>query len=158
MEVTHLSTNKKRTIISLLLLIAVSLFFVAFHKNRDSYLSYPKIGASINGKFLNLYVADTELREEKGLGGVKYLPESEGMFFEFDREDFWSIWMKDMFIPIDVIWLNENNEVVYVVPNMRPEDYPHIYTPSVLTRYVIEVNAGFVEKNKIKMGQKFDVE
>ncbi len=153
-----MGVNKKRTIISLLFLVTISFFFVAFHRGGDSYLNYPKTITNINGRSLNLYIADTEKRQEQGLGGVKSLKDDSGMFFKFANEDFWSIWMKDMFIPIDVLWLNEKHEVVYIVPNMRPEDYPHIYTPSTLSKYVIEVNKGFVEKNSIKVGQKFYIE
>lgn len=149
--------NLNKNILAVIILGAVALIYMLSSTGDTTFSGYQKKSAKINNKEITLYLANTEKRQELGLGGTKELKRDAGMLFLFDKDDFWSIWMKDMLIPIDVIWLNEKYEVIYIVPNMRPEDYPKIYTPSTLARYVIEVNSGFVKENSIEIGQKFEI-
>ena len=60
--------------------------------------------------------------------------------------------MKEMNFPIDIIWLDENLKIVAIKENAMTESYPEVFTPSTPARYVLEVPAGFVQKNKISVG------
>jgi uncharacterized membrane protein (UPF0127 family) len=74
------------------------------------------------------------------------------MLFVFDRPDTYSFWMKDMNFPIDIIWLSSDMKVVYTKKNARPELYPEIYIPKEKAKYVLEVVAGFSDKNNLQEG------
>lgn len=97
-------------------------------------------------------VADTEASREQGLSGTITLPPTVVKLFVFDHNDRWSFWMKDMHYPIDIIWLNENHQVVYLVPNVTPDSYPETFIPPLPARYVIETAAGLSATHHIIPG------
>jgi uncharacterized membrane protein (UPF0127 family) len=102
-------------------------------------------------------VADNRADRMKGLSGVKDLKENHGLFFIFEESDTHGIWMKDMNFSIDVIWFNDFGEVVYIVENMSPDSYPKVYKPDSKSKFILELNAGFVKKNNIKIGDSIDL-
>ncbi len=65
----------------------------------------------INDKVFKVQCADTEELREKGLQGVKEMPENEGMLFIFDEPTTAAFWMKDTLIPLDIIYIDEYGEV-----------------------------------------------
>jgi uncharacterized protein len=102
--------------------------------------------------------ADTEANRQRGLSGIMNMPADQGMLFVFaNKQTMPSFWMKDMKIPLDFIWIS-NGRVAEIFPNVpapadkTPDNQLKIYTPSEPIDYVLEVNAGFSEKNLIKVG------
>ncbi|MDP2909631.1 MAG: DUF192 domain-containing protein, partial [bacterium] len=86
--------------------------------------------------------------------GGESLEEDAGMLFVFDKEDFYSFWMKNTLMPLDMIWINENNKIVYIQKNARPcetEKCQNYATPEK-AKYVLEINAGLADKYGIKIG------
>ena len=58
-----------------------------------------------------------------------------------------------MNFPIDIIWLDKDKKVVYIVKNAPPESYPYEqFEPKEEVRYVLEVAAGTVQQKKITIG------
>jgi len=106
-----------------------------------------------NHKFYAMVVSTPEARE-KGLSGKDKLGRNQAMFFVFEKPEIVSIWMKDMKFPIDIIWIDENLHVIYIKEKATPESFPEIFNPPSEAMYVLEVNAGFVEKNKIEVGDR----
>ena len=106
----------------------------------------------IGNKEYKVQVARTEEEKEKGLQGVTELPEDEGMLFDFSNEvGSISMWMKDTLIPLDIVFINDDEEVVYVgegVPNTETQ----ITVQNVA--YVLEVNSG----SGIQEGDELDFE
>jgi len=101
-----------------------------------------------------VYLADTEEKRIKGLGGLASIPRGYGMFFVFDAPDYQSIWMKDTLFSIDIIWIDENSKIVHIEKNISPDTYPKIFTAPVKARYVLELNAGMSEYYGLKTGGK----
>lgn len=102
-------------------------------------------------------VADTESKRQLGLMFRKTMPENQGMLFVFEREDKYSFWMKNMRISLDIIWLNKDKRIVDISLNVPPcEDSCAGLIPKEKAKYVLEVNAGFVEGNMVKAGDKVD--
>ena len=97
-------------------------------------------------------IAKTTAELTMGLSGRPTLAENSGLFFIFPNSGIHGIWMKDMNFPIDIIWLDENYQIVFIKENAMPKSYPEVFTPSTPARYVLEVLAGFVQKNKIFVG------
>ena len=103
----------------------------------------------INNKEYKVKEAKTEEEKRKGLQGVKELPENEGMLFYFDPDDSITMWMDKTEIPLDIVFINENQEVTKV-HHGTPNDKTQILSPE--TAYVLEVN----QNSGIKVGD--DVE
>jgi uncharacterized membrane protein (UPF0127 family) len=100
-------------------------------------------------------IADSPQEREKGLSGTRELREDQAMLFVYDTDDKWSIWMKDMNYPIDILWLDSQKKVVYVVKNAPPESYPYEkFTSKEDARYVLELPAGTVGKKSIGVGDE----
>lgn len=99
-----------------------------------------------------IYIANTEEKITKGLGGLSSIPADYGMFFIFDHSDYQNIWMKDMLFPIDIIWIDENNKIVHIEKNISPVTYPKIFTASVKARFVLELSAGMSSVYDLKVG------
>lgn len=110
----------------------------------------------VSGKHISLMVVDSQEEREKGLGGMESLPENSAMLFIFQNEDIYNIWMKDMKFPIDIIWLNSSKKIVAIEENISPDTYPEIFSPGEKSFYVLETNAGFVEKNNLLTGNTLD--
>lgn len=105
----------------------------------------------IGNKEYKVQVARTEEEKEKGLQGVTELPEDEGMLFYFDPPEDVSMWMKDTLIPLDIVFINDDEEVVYV-----GEGVPNTETQMTVQNvaYVLEVNSG----SGIQEGDELDFE
>lgn len=97
------------------------------------------ITIKVGDKEYNVQEARTEEEKEKGLQGVTELPENEGVLFYFDPPEDVSMWMKDTSIPLDIVFINDDEEVVYV-----GEGIPNSETQMTVqnTAYVLEVNSG----------------
>lgn len=106
---------------------------------------------------LNVELALTPQQRAQGLMFRKNLPRDRGMLFVFEDDDYWIFWMKDTYVPLDMIWLNADKKVVHIVRDIQPvkegENLPR-YIPNEAARYVLEAKAGFCEKNHIKPGDK----
>lgn len=98
-------------------------------------------------------IADDNAERTKGLSGETQLASNEALLFDFETEARWGIWMKDMKIPIDIIWLNEDKEVVYIIKQAPAElGTSKTYAPEEPARYVLETRAGAAQANGIKVG------
>lgn len=93
--------------------------------------------------------AKTEEEKLKGLQNIKELPKDEGMLFYFDPDDQISMWMDKTYIPLDIIFINDDQEVTKVYHG-KPQDKTLVSSPN--TAYVLEVNQG----SGIKVGDELD--
>lgn len=115
-----------------------------------------KINAKISRTNYSLEVAKTQQAQEKGLSNLRKLDKNSGMIFVFDEPGYNAFWMKDTYIPLTVIWLNEDLEIVDR-QNMNVEDDPAnpqiSYSPISAAKYAIEIN----QSTNIKVGQTVDI-
>lgn len=98
-------------------------------------------------------VADTPSSQAKGLSGHRPLLENTGMLFIFSQLTMPGFWMKDMNFPLDIVWIS-GGKVVDILENLAPDDSPNrkVYYPKQMIDGVLEVAAGSVLKNNIKIG------
>ncbi len=103
-------------------------------------------------------VADTESKRQLGLMFREGMPENKGMLFVFAEEGRHSFWMKNMKFPLDIIWIGEALRVAQIKTNVQPcKDSCESIAVQAKAKYVLEVNAGFAEKNRIKIGDTIEV-
>lgn len=106
------------------------------------------------GKSIRVELAVTDEEKQRGLGGREALSDGEGMLFIFDKDAIYPFWMKDMSIPIDIVWIAADGSVVYVLPNLSPSTYPAAFASKDPARYVLELAAGWSERHGLKVGDK----
>lgn len=110
---------------------------------------------SIGSTTISVEVADTHEERMQGLSGRTALAEGRGMLFVFEGEGDWAIWMKDMHFPIDIIWADSDGKIITIARSVAPETYPNAFYPGTPTAlYVLEVPAGFSDKNGIAEGMQ----
>jgi uncharacterized protein len=112
----------------------------------------PAMPVYVGNSVVQVVVVSTEKAKQKGLGGRTHLDEGEGMLFFFDNEDIYPFWMKDMQFPIDIIWIAADGTIVDMWQNASPDTYPNAYHPRAKSKYVLEVYAGFAQKNNLHEG------
>lgn len=102
-------------------------------------------------------ISDTESKRKLGLMLRKSLADNQGMLFVFEQEEQHSFWMKNMQIPLDIIWIDKDKRIVDIQTDVPPcKDSCSGIMPQEKAQYVLEVNAGFVEKNKVRVGDRVD--
>lgn len=94
---------------------------------------------NISDKQYKCKEAKTEEERKKGLQEIEQLPEDEGMLFYFDYPQEVSMWMDQVNIPLDIIFINEDQEVIAVRKGI-PESEKRIIIPNTI--YVVELNKG----------------
>uniref|UniRef100_A0A7J3VUF3 DUF192 domain-containing protein n=1 Tax=Caldiarchaeum subterraneum TaxID=311458 RepID=A0A7J3VUF3_CALS0 len=111
----------------------------------------------IDGVKVFVELADTAEKRSQGLSDRDRLEEGWGMLFVFEKPGIYSFWMYWMRFPLDIIWVDAEGRVVYLVEKAPPcqvnEPCPS-YTPSAEAVHVLEVRAGFVEENRIRLGSR----
>lgn len=107
-------------------------------------------------------IADTPDKRAVGLGDKRNLASDSGMLFVFPEESIYSFWMKGLAFPLDFLWIRDNKvvDLTLNVPPQAPgqpdEELP-IYQPKEPVDQVLEVHAGFVEKNGVVIGDMIQV-
>ena len=132
----------------------------------------------VNKATLLLEIADTDPARLQGLIGREKLEENSGMLFDFEEPGYYSMWMKGMTFPLDMVFLNNKHKVIVLAPDRSAMDEKLITPCSVefekansknknavykewenkyskpenSTRYVLELPAGTIKKNNIMVG------
>ena len=102
---------------------------------------------------LNVEVAKTKYERKKGLMFREKLHKNHGMLFIFPKEDIVNMWMKNTLIPLDIIFISKKKKIVDVKKNAKNLSNS-VITSNIKSKYVLEVNAGLIEKLKIKIGDE----
>jgi len=107
------------------------------------------------------FIAELALaREEKrqGLMFRKSLEENRGMLFVYEKEEMRSFWMKNVLIPLDIIWLDQDKKVVHISENAQPclELPCPSLKPNSPVKYVFEINGGLASEIGLVVGDKLE--
>lgn len=133
--------------------VVVSLAVIAGGAFLAWKMSDEQASLQLHGQRYHITVLRTPDELQKGLSDSESLPEGQAMVFAFPRDEKWGIWMKDMNYPIDIVWLDSGRTVVHLVKNAQPSSYPSTtFSPSVNSRYVIELPSGTIERTGIAIG------
>lgn len=106
-----------------------------------------KIG---DGVFLTK-IAKTQSDRDKGLNGNK-LGSDQALLLVYDSDDRWPVTMQYSPMPLDLVWLNSDKQVVHIIKNVPMDSAPYtIYTPKNPARYVLLLPAGTVDQKSIDL-------
>ena len=126
-------------------------------------VEFPRGTIKIDDKVLEVQIADTEPRRVRGLMFQNQLPYNEGMIFVFNESGIYSLWMLNMQFSLDMIWFDENGNVVHIEQDIPPcKSATEIMacqsiTPSGQAKYILEVTSGFVKEFGITKESKLEI-
>ena len=98
-------------------------------------------------------MATTDAEREKGLMYRKELPDGKGMLFDFSPEQQISMWMKNTFISLDMIFIRADGRILRIAENTEPQSLA-IISSGGLAKGVLEVIAGTAQKYGIAPGDR----
>ncbi len=130
----------------------VVILFVGFALYYQSHPLVSKV--RIRNTVIITEVAVTEAQKQKGLAGRSFLADDRGMLFPYDHKEQYNFWMRGMQIPLDFIWI-DGNHIVDITENVPPPKGTEplgIVKPHVEVNKVLEVNAGTIQRNGIRIG------
>lgn len=111
-----------------------------------------------DGFVVQARIADTPKKAEKGLMFVKQLPPDQGMLFVFDGEEERFFWMKNTWVDLDILFLDEQGKINQLHQRV-PRTYA--YTPRAEIpvvrgegKYVVELAAGTAQRHGLKLADK----
>lgn len=139
-------------------LLIISLIFIAVSMNNEKE---KQSQVCFKNYCFNVELAKTAEEMRNGLMFRQGLDSDKGMLFIFEKEGEYSFWMKNTLIPLDIIWINKDKEVVFISENTRPceEGKPCLsVNPDRDAEYVLEVNGGTAEKIGLKVGDKITIQ
>lgn len=124
--------------------------------NRAQLIFYTKDSGEIS---ITCDIAESIFEKMKGLMNVTNLPEDRGMLFQFLIPWPRIFWMKNVKIPLDMIFVNKKFKImnIYEAPVASGFFYKNYWSKG-FCKYVIECNKGFCKRNKIKSGDKISIE
>ena len=138
-------------------LLFISLFFFIFLacEQKEVKLSFYSVNKEHLGDF-RLEIADSSDEIRQGLMYRKEMPENFGMLFIFPDLKPRSFWMKNTYLELDMIFLNEKGEVLSIIPKAAPlsTDPRKSLEPA---KYVVELLGGSSKKFGIEKGSFLDL-
>lgn len=96
----------------------------------------------------DIYFATDDAQRARGLMFVHRLPATTGMLFIYETDQYLSMWMKNTFIPLDILFVRADGRVSSIAYNTEPQSLRSIPALEPV-RYVLEINAGLAEKLSI---------
>jgi len=106
-------------------------------------------------KTLDIEIANNEYETQTGLMYRTKLEANHGMLFIFSDMQMRSFYMKNTKIPLDIIYIDENNTIVSVQRNAKPFDETALPSEAP-AKYVLEINAGLFDEWQLEVGDTID--
>jgi len=149
-------TKRMIGIFIIVLLVWALVFAFGLYIHRTPNPPLEKTRVVVGSATFQVELANTVVRRARGLSGREKLENGEGMFFLFGHAGSYGFWMKDMKFPIDIVWIR-GNRIAGFAENVKPEPEKSflgltVYYPPTAVDRVLEINAGLVEKYKLKAG------
>ena len=141
---------------SLIFIILISIIFII---NIYIFLDYQNKNSEvcIEENCFFVEIALTPEEKAKGLMFRSFLEENKGMLFVYDEEKIYNFWMKNTLIPLDIIWINSNKEIVHIEHKALPcNEECKSLVPSKNAQFVFEINGGMAEKLNINVGDEVE--
>lgn len=159
---------------SLLLAVVGAIFAVAFLRACDTAATGNIQRVKLNGKSFFLEVADTDAVRTKGLGQRSHIDDDGGMLFVFPTPKTSAFVMRDCYVDIDIIYLDQYGKITAMYEMKKEElrrpdegqlgeyskpyeDRLKKYDSRFPTQFVIELKGGTLPSLNLKDGDKIDL-
>ncbi len=142
------------------ILLPVLLLFIAIpgawadSEEEVSLVTEPLVIVTQAGKknLFNVELARTNVERVYGLMYRQTLPEDSGMLFVFPEEEVErSFWMKNTFIPLDILFIKDNGLIHHIHENAIPHDLTPVSSQGPVSK-ILELNGGMAKKLNIRPG------
>jgi len=120
---------------------------------RSAGLEALQIVTATGAHDFQVEIARDDASRARGLMDRRFMPADHGMLFEFDREAPQTFWMKDTYIPLDMIFISRTGMVTNIVANAEPLSERTIPSgPPCMA--VLELNGGAAARIGLKVGDR----
>lgn len=147
--------SKKNVFIFILILVFLVSWFLFFSFKKTTIT----VITATDTLVLDVVIADTPKKQMQGLMFRTELAENEGMLFVFDKPDKRHFWMKNTYLPLDIIFIDENKTILQI-EHVDPcaADPCSIYSSnSNAVAYVLETNQNVTLENNVVVGNKISL-
>jgi len=112
-----------------------------------------------SGRVFFVDLALTLEQQARGYMGRKALAPDEGLLFYYERAGVRAFWMKNCLTELDIIWLDDDDHVVYIEHSAPPcrEDPCPSYSPGEPATNVLEVAGGTAPREGLKPGDRLEI-
>ena len=107
-------------------------------------------------QLLEIYLALTPEQRAQGLMFIRELSEFEGMLFPGSTPSVLNMWMKNTYIPLDMLFIRADGKLAGIAANTTPFSEDTIQSPEPVTG-VLELNGGFAARHGVAKGDRFSV-
>jgi uncharacterized protein len=138
---------------ALLVLLAFLLTLLSASRAPAAQQGTLEIATKSGVRVFSVELAVTEEEREKGLMFRKQVPEGYGMLFDFKQEQMVTMWMKNTYVSLDMIFIKKDGRIARIAENTKVES-EDIISSGQPVRAVLEVVAGTARKYGIAAGDK----
>lgn len=161
----EMGTNERRKKLFIKQAVALAVLVVVITAAAFIFLRYWRLSELVQAQFINangtsspvlyLEVAATPAERTQGLMYRRDLAEDGGMLFVYDQEAIHPFWMKNTYIPLDIIHVGRDGKVVGISENtpVLNEESRKVSKPDI---YVVEVSAGSSKKWQLQPGSRLE--
>lgn len=149
-------------IISSIIIGILGLMFVPSDiKNRNLDFSMGTI--KIDNKIINVEIADSDDERQRWLMfRDENLSPNSGLLLVYDRPDLYSMWLLNIRYPLDLLWFDQQGNLVYTVRDAQPCDNVLDFTTCTFkntkpSKFVFTAHSGFIDQNGITNTSKLEV-
>ena len=142
-----------------LCLIIICFFFACVQQSNTTEIVFQKeatlkiINSAEQEIIFDVELANTDYKRERGLMYRRNMAENQGMFFDFPHSEIRSFWMKNTYLSLDLIFIDEHWNIVDIHENAFPLREDPILSKEP-AKYVFEVLGGICQKMHIGVGDR----
>ncbi len=150
------------TILVVLIVIAISIVYLAAHNKNvdkskvDNYSQVDFLHPGGMSDTVYVEVADDMQSQEKGLMYRTSMDHDKGMLFVFDQEARESFWMENTPLPLDMVFVDGNMNIIDINYNATPNS-TNVFTSRSPCKYVVEVNGGYCNEQNVSIGDRIKI-
>ncbi len=122
---------------------------------KEGVLYLKKANSDSIIKRLDIEIADDDYKIQTGLMYRTHLENHQGMLFIFPNLDFRSFYMKNTKIPLDIIYIDDNQSIVSFQKNAKPFDERSLPSEAP-AKYVLEINGGLSDDWQLTVGDRIE--
>jgi len=130
---------------------------------KNAPAGFPVGTVRINHDIINVEVAKSSAEKERWLMfRHEQMPFNSAMILVFDKPDLYSMWLLNTGYNLDLLWFDENGNVVYMVKDAPPckstfDTADCTYKNTEPAKYVIAATSGFIDKHRVNKDSRMSI-